>query len=77
MVAMTHRWFWRKYLGERRDQPCGLLAVGAMNSILVEFEDGHRVVTSRYAVRRLATAAPDGTPKARTLAGRKRKGTTS
>jgi hypothetical protein len=29
-----------------------VLARGAMNSILVEFEDGLRVVTSRYAARR-------------------------
>lgn len=49
---MTHRWYWRKLLGERRDQLCRVIAVGKMNSALVEFQDGHRVVTSRYAVRR-------------------------
>ena len=30
---------------------CRIVARGTMNSILVEFEDGERVVTSRYAVR--------------------------
>jgi hypothetical protein len=29
-----------------------VLARGSMNSVLVEFEDGYHVVTSRYAVRR-------------------------
>jgi hypothetical protein len=29
-----------------------------MNSILVEFGDGLRVITSRYAVRRLREARP-------------------
>lgn len=54
--VMTHRWFWRKYLGERRGQPCRVIAVGRMNSALVEFEDGYRVITSRYAVRKAAPA---------------------
>lgn len=49
---MTHTWFWRSRLPERKGQPCKVLARGKMNSILVEFEDGYKVVTSRYAVRR-------------------------
>ena len=48
----THVWFWRKRLPERRGQSCRVLARGTMNSILVEFKDGYRVVTSRYAVRK-------------------------
>ena len=44
-------WFWRKYLGERKNQRCSVLARGRMNSILVEFGDGFRVITSRFAVR--------------------------
>ena len=52
-AAMTHVWFWRTHLPERRGQACRVLARGKMNSILVIFEDGFRVVTSRYAVRRL------------------------
>ncbi len=50
---MTHIWFWRKILPERKGSPCRVLRRGAMNSILVEFEDGTQVVTSRYAVRRI------------------------
>jgi hypothetical protein len=49
---MTHIWFWRSRLPERKGQPCRILARGRMNSILVEFEDGYKVITSRYAVRR-------------------------
>lgn len=50
---MTHVWYWRKRLGERKGQRCRVLVRGKKNSILVEFEDGHRVVTSRYAVRKI------------------------
>ena len=49
---MTHVWWWRKWLGERKGQPCRVLARGKMNAILVQFTDGTRVITSRYAVRR-------------------------
>lgn len=49
---MTHVWFWRSRLPERKGEPCRVLARGRMNSILVEFADGFQVVTSRYAVRR-------------------------
>ena len=45
-------WFWRSRLPERKGQPCRVLARGRMNSVLVEFPDGFRVVTSRYAVRK-------------------------
>lgn len=51
-MIMTHIWFWRCRLPERKGQPCRVLVRGKMNSILVEFADGYRVVTSRYAVRR-------------------------
>ena len=50
---MTHRWHWHKWLPERHGQLCRVLATGRMNSALVEFEDGTKVVTSRYAVRNL------------------------
>ena len=53
MGKMTHRWYWRKWLPERRGQLCRVVVTGKMNSALVEFEDGARVVTSRYAVRKI------------------------
>jgi hypothetical protein len=49
---MTHVWFWKTRLPERKGQPCRVLVRGKMNSILVEFEDGYKVITSRYAVRK-------------------------
>ena len=46
-------WYWRSRLPERKGQPCRVvLRAKSMNSILVEFEDGYRVCTSRYAVRK-------------------------
>jgi hypothetical protein len=45
-------WWWRKWLPERKGQSCRVVARGTMNAALVEFADGHRVVTSRYAVRK-------------------------
>lgn len=48
---MTHVWYWRSRLPERKGQPCEVVARGSLNSILVRFADGYEVVTSRYAVR--------------------------
>lgn len=38
---------------DRKGQSCIVLVRGAMNSALVEFEDGERHVVSRNALRRL------------------------
>ena len=46
-----YSWFWRSRLPARKGQKCRVLARGKMNSILVEFTDGYKVITSRYAVR--------------------------
>lgn len=58
-MTWTHVWFWRARPADmatgvrqdRKGQPCRVLARGALGSILVEFPDGFRVVTSRHAVR--------------------------
>ena len=62
---MTHVWWWRRRLGDWKGQPCRVLARRSTNSILVEFADGYRVVTNRYAVRRLVQApeATEGSTK--------------
>ena len=52
MTDYPYIWFWLSRLPERKGQACRVLARGTMNSILVEFEDGWQVVTSRYAVRK-------------------------
>lgn len=43
----------------RRGQPCRVLARGTMNSCLVEFADGYRMVTSRNAIRRKKASEGD------------------
>jgi hypothetical protein len=48
-----HQWRWRARLGDRHGQRCRIVARGSMNSVLIQFEAGYRVVTSRYAVRRV------------------------
>lgn len=51
--TFDHVWYWRARLPERKGEPCRVLArAPKMNSILVEFKDGFKVVTSRYAVRK-------------------------
>ena len=45
-------WRVRTRLGERFGQACRVIVRGAMNSALVEFEDGRRFVTSRNYLRR-------------------------
>lgn len=47
-----HVWFWRAKLPERKGELCRILARGKKNSVLVEFVDGTRVITSRHAVRK-------------------------
>lgn len=46
--------FWRVRvrLPERFGQNCRVIVYGRLNNCLVEFEDGFRVVTCRYYVRK-------------------------
>jgi len=53
--AYPFLWFWKSRLPERKELPGRVVAGGRMNSILVEFADGLRVVTSQYAVRIIKT----------------------
>lgn len=48
-------YYWRvkTKFPERKGQRCRVLVRGAMNSCLVEFEDGFRVITSRNYIRRI------------------------
>ncbi len=48
-IAFPLLFYWRR-MG-RKGQRCRVLVRGGMNSALVEFEDGYRVVTSRNALR--------------------------
>ena len=55
-VVFDRVWFWKQKLPERRGQLCRIVAAGRKNSALVEFADGFRVLTSRYAVRKAPPA---------------------
>lgn len=35
-----------------KNKPCRVLVSGKMNSCLLEFEDGHKMTTSRNAIKR-------------------------
>lgn len=50
---MIYYWRVRTRLPERFGQACKVLVRGRMNSCLVEFEDGYRVVTSRNYIRKI------------------------
>lgn len=48
----THVWYWRKFLGDRKCQPCRVWARGSNGNLGIEFADGYRTVAPRYSVRR-------------------------
>lgn len=56
---MTHTWRVRRTLPARFGQRCRVVpplpksGKNTMGTVLVEFEDGRRVVTSRFSVRRI------------------------
>lgn len=51
-MTLKYFWFWKSRLPHRKGQPCKVtIRGGRMNSIQVQFEDGQKAVTSRYAVR--------------------------
>jgi hypothetical protein len=52
---MTYPYIWRvkSRLPERKGTLCRVLARGKMNSALVEFEDGYKVITSRNYFRKV------------------------
>lgn len=54
-VKYDHVYFWGKTKMrplDRKGQRCRVLVRGRMNTVLIEFEDGFQVTTSRFAVRR-------------------------
>lgn len=58
-----YRWRVRSKLPERFGQSCRVLIRGRMNTVVVAFDDGFRVATSRWYIRRevrATTAASKG-----------------
>lgn len=54
MTDFPYVWNWRqKPVGrDRKGQPCRVLVRGALNSALVEWDDGYKAITSRNGLRR-------------------------
>jgi hypothetical protein len=55
MEDMTHYWAFKKYLPERHKQPCRVIARGngkGPRNVLIEFQDGYRVIGTRFCVRK-------------------------
>jgi hypothetical protein len=53
-------WRWKPsptYPANRYGRRSRIVASGEMNSICVEFEDGFRIIASRYAVRKIKASA--------------------
>ncbi|AEV86713.1 hypothetical protein ACWT_5696 [Actinoplanes sp. SE50] len=44
---------------DRASQPCRVLVRGGMNSALIEFADGYRVLTSRGGIRRAKSTSSE------------------
>lgn len=51
-LPFDHIYRWKKFGTRFTGRRCRVLARGAMNSVLVEFDDGEKAVCSRYAVRK-------------------------
>lgn len=49
-LEYRYLYFWHRM--DRKGEICAVLARGAMNSCLVQFEDGFTAITSRNAIRR-------------------------
>ncbi len=63
MAEQLYRWRWRAKLPDRHGDVFRVLARGSMNSCLIEFlSDGHQVVTSRNALRRILQAPVAAAP---------------
>lgn len=53
ITDLDYVWHWRCRLPHRKGEPCRVLVRGGrLGSILVQFADGVKVVTSHYAVRK-------------------------
>ena len=52
MNNLPYIYFWKKYRPELKDKPCRLIKTGKLNSVEIEFGNGERIITSRYALRK-------------------------
>ncbi len=59
-VTYDRVYCWGKYRPELKGKRCRLLARGAINSALVEFQDGERHVVSRNAIKKVKAQLQSG-----------------
>jgi hypothetical protein len=52
-VVFDRIWTWSTRLPERKGHRCRVIVAGRMQSALIEFEDGYRVVASVRGLRRV------------------------
>jgi len=55
MKRKMYRYHWgnNSERAKHKDKPCKILASGKMNTVLIEFENGFRMTTSKRALRRV------------------------
>ena len=53
MTKFKYIWYWHKKPPGRKGQLCRVLARGTMNSILIEFEDGCKYITSANGISKI------------------------
>jgi hypothetical protein len=51
MTEYIFKWGNNQLRDAFKGRPCVVLARGKMNSVLIQFEDGFKMITSRYAVK--------------------------
>lgn len=51
-LEMTHKYYIKKYESNRFDKLCHVICRGKNGNVLIEFEDGHKMVTIRFGIRR-------------------------
>jgi len=49
---MIYAWGNNDLRKQYKGRSCRVLARGKMNSVLIQFEDGFKMITSRYAVKK-------------------------
>lgn len=57
-AVFDHEWHWSTRMPARKGDRCRILAERADGLLWIEFEDGHRVTCSRFAVRRIDPSRP-------------------
>jgi len=58
-MLFDHVWHWKTHLPERFGHACRVSDSGIPHHVLIDFEDGYRVVANGYAVRKREDCATE------------------